>query len=338
MPEKLTIEQVRKFFEEEDKEHTCTLLSTEYINCSTKLDFRCNLCGNTYQRDFNHEKRRKAFCCTACSRKRAGKKNSQTIDDVRNFINKNDVNHECTLLSTEYKNLSTPLLFKCNICGKEFKRDFAHVKRMRFRCAECGMLAGATKLEYTKEDVEEKIKESGYTIIGTYIKAAIPVKCVCSKGHEFDLRFSQYLNRGSGCPVCAIKRGKEHPNWKGGPELIEYLRKSLYSWKKQVMERDGYKCVLTGDTNFVIHHLNGFNIYVDETFNELNLPRLEHIDDYTQEQIETIVNTLLSKHRLEDGITISQKLHNEFHTIYGRGNNTKEQFVDFCKTKGYKFE
>lgn len=44
-----------------------------------------------------------------------------TFQEIQNFIKENDVNNDCTLLSTEYKNGTTPLLFRCNRCGETFE-------------------------------------------------------------------------------------------------------------------------------------------------------------------------------------------------------------------------
>ena len=49
-------------------------------------------------------------------------------EDVVKFLEENDVNKDCTLISTSYVNNTTPLSFKCNLCGKNFERDFAHLK------------------------------------------------------------------------------------------------------------------------------------------------------------------------------------------------------------------
>lgn len=37
------------------------------------------------------------------------------------------------------------------------------------------------------------------------------------------------------------------------------------------------------------------------------------------------------KRKLDNGITLSKKAHKEFHKIYGRKNNTKEQLEEFLK-------
>lgn len=261
MPKKITIEEIQNFIQENDKDNNCTLLSTEYKNSITPLEFLCNKCGSRFERDWAHLKRRR-FSCQNCANK-FQHKNKFTIQDVQNFINQNDVNHECQLLSTEYINNSSPLKLRCNLCGRDFERDFAHIQRRRFRCPECGIITGAKKLVYTQEDVDNTIGELGYTRIGPYINASTPFEVVCKRGHRTSLMFSYYLCGHSGCKKCAdIERsGPNAPNWRGGEnEVINTLRKSITEWKQQVLQRDNYCCAISGaKKDLVIHHIVGFN-------------------------------------------------------------------------------
>ena len=42
-----------------------------------------------------------------------------TLEEVQAFIDEYDINDDCILLSTEYKNSVTPLTFYCNNCGED---------------------------------------------------------------------------------------------------------------------------------------------------------------------------------------------------------------------------
>lgn len=55
-------------------------------------------------------------------------KQKYTIESVREFLLENDTHHECELLSTEYFNSKTKMLFRCNICGENFERSFDALK------------------------------------------------------------------------------------------------------------------------------------------------------------------------------------------------------------------
>ena len=85
--------------------------------------------------------------------------------------------------------------------------------------------------------------------------------------------------------------------------LHEKARKSLeYKfWRKSVFGRDNYTCQKYGikGGHLHAHHINNFS---------------DH------EELRTSI---------ENGITLSKIAHKEFHKIYGKKNNTKEQLVAF---------
>ena len=137
--QKYTIDSVRSFLLEHDINHDCELLSTEYISTKTKLKFHCNICGENFERSFETLKTSVNYCCGKCSKKKSGGTRIQgSIQEVRQFLKDNDIEKQCTLLSKKYINSQSPLRFKCNLCGKEFERNFQKLKLGRFRCPDCG--------------------------------------------------------------------------------------------------------------------------------------------------------------------------------------------------------
>ena len=100
-------------------------------------------------------------------------------------------------------------------------------------------------------------------------------------------------------------RGSKHWNWKGGITPIN--KKIKYSiefklWREAVFKRDNFTCQKTnigGKLN--AHHINNF----------AEFPKLRFV--------------------IDNGITLSEKMHQEFHKKYGRTNNTKEQLLEFLK-------
>lgn len=339
MSKKLTIQDVQKYIDE-NGQGKCILLSTEYKNNSTPLDFLCCSCGKQFQRDFMHVKRGR-FECPECGYNKRSCPTRQSIDDVKNFIEKYDTRHLCTLLSTEYKNTKTPLKFKCNICGKEFERDFDHLQRDGgiFACTQCSRKMDGKLLHYIQEEVEQDIIKSGYILLEPYINASTPIKCKCSKHNlEFNLRYADYRCGNHGCPECGLDklRGPNNYRWKGGiSPLIHSLRTVTNPWKIKILEEYNYKCdILKCHTNELqVHHLNfNFSDLIREAMQNMNIKFIENstIGDYAPEDIEKLYKELLRLHFDKvQGVVLDKKIHMLFHSIYGKENNTPEQYYEF---------
>ena len=102
-------------------------------------------------------------------------------------------------------------------------------------------------------------------------------------------------------------RGENNPAWLP-PELrkvtaSEQIRQSAEykEWRLSVWIRDKTKCQICGIRKdpMVAHHLDGFNAFPEKRFD------------------------------VDNGVTLCDFHHISFHSNYGFGNNTKEQFEDF---------
>lgn len=101
-----------------------------------------------------------------------------------------------------------------------------------------------------------------------------------------------------------FKKGNVPWTWRGGITPINIkIRSSLeYSfWRKSCLKRDNFTCQKTGiiGGDLVVHHINNFAEFPELRF------------------------------AIDNGITLSEKSHVEFHKKYGKRNNTKEQIVEF---------
>ena len=98
--------------------------------------------------------------------------------------------------------------------------------------------------------------------------------------------------------------GKNHPRWKGGiTSENERIRHSIeFSlWRESVFARDNWTCQKTGVKGGKLHphHIKNFAQYPELRF------------------------------AIDNGITLSEEAHREFHKKYGRKNNTQEQLEEF---------
>ncbi|MGM0582977.1 MAG: HNH endonuclease [Bacteroidota bacterium] len=100
--------------------------------------------------------------------------------------------------------------------------------------------------------------------------------------------------------------GPDHPNWNPNltPEERTKKRRKLQriKWRERVYERDNYTCQVCGD----------------DTGGNLNAHHLYNYMDYPSKRAD-----------IDNGITLCEDCHKEFHKQYGWGENTAEQFEDF---------
>jgi len=112
--------------------------------------------------------------------------------------------------------------------------------------------------------------------------------------------------------------------------IASYIRTHINDWKKQSMKECDYKCVLTGDKNFDIHHLYSVCNILKDVFEDEDIIKKDVFEDYTDNELEEIVEKfkiIQSKYPL--GVCVSRKLHTLFHSLYGSGNNYPEQWYRF---------
>ena len=111
-----------------------------------------------------------------------------------------------------------------------------------------------------------------------------------------------------------------------------YVRRHNQQWKKDSMKNCNFVCVITGERFDDIHHIYGLNLILNETMYNLNIEVKENMDDYTSEELRNILDTfrnIQSTYPL--GVCLSKPVHSLFHSIYGYGDNTQEQWNEFVK-------
>jgi len=103
------------------------------------------------------------------------------------------------------------------------------------------------------------------------------------------------------------KKGKDSSLWRGGkmknyPELFRIRMSIEYRlWREAVFARDNWTCQKTNVKGCKLHahHIQNFNQYPELRF------------------------------AIDNGITLSEKAHREFHKKYSTQNNTKKQIIEF---------
>lgn len=261
-----------------------------------KYEFTCRNCGNQFK---TNNKRQNKFCCEEC--KNNYKPHKET--------------------------------FNCEYCGKEMVKNARNYKKNskhHFCSSECSY-----KFRKEVENIKDNCKYCGKEIYRTHSKVKEGKGLFCSR--ECSSKYKSENYRGENhkcynkvvvkCDYCGkdklivpsdLKKYKTHfcstecmgayrrsPN-KSDDEIYEKRKTQEHKdWTNNVYKKDNYTCVITGQVGYRLnaHHLNGYHWDVDNRFN------------------------------IDNGVTLSEEIHKEFHSIYGVKNNTIEQFIEFYNMK-----
>lgn len=152
------------------------------------------------------------------------------------------------------------------------------------------------------------IKEIGTKDYGGSSKVKWLCKCDC--GNHTELFTSTLTTGNTKSCGCLSKEmiGEKSPAYK--PHLTEEdRRKGRYAiggfyadkWRRQVFEKDNYTCEACGQHGGTLnaHHLDGWSWCKDKRFD------------------------------IDNGITLCKECHIDFHKMYGKTHNTKEQFEEY---------
>ncbi len=142
------------------------------------------------------------------------------------------------------------------------------------------------------------------------------VRCYCGKIFLTRAnRIVRGVTKSCGCyqkQQLSIRRSKIvgplHPLWNPNKTEAERLHKRprMKKWRNAVYKRDNYTCQCCNKKSapdMVGHHLDGWH-WCEE-----------------------------GRYDVDNGITLCGKCHNLFHKIYGKGNNTRQQFEEFLKER-----
>ena len=204
-------------------------------------------------------------------------------------------------------NTYSKLEIKCK-CGKTFPKSFNNFKSHNQRqCKGCGKkkISEANKGKYVPEETKNKISEARK-----------------GKKHSEETRKK----------ISEANKGEKHPRWNGGiTSIANHLRKYIKPWKTYSMEYSDYKSILSGKPFKHIHHVNkNFSEIAELTFKIANIEVKETIEEYTSEELEKLENICLMLHYLfGPGVCLTEEEHKLFHSLYGKHDNTKEQFEEF---------
>ena len=157
---------------------------------------------------------------------------------------------------------------------------------------------------FASEIIKEKIRKTNLEKYGVEVPTQNPE----IKKKALNTCLEKYGVPSYGVIYSREHKGELSPTWKGG---VEYHRveRSTYEyryWRKSVFERDFYRCQCCG-----IKSGKGISV-------ELNAHHIHNWKDNEDLRYCT-----------DNGITLCDKCHMNFHSIYGKTNNNEQQLEEF---------
>ena len=242
--------------------------------------------------------------CSVCKTKIM--KTPKEIERSKNHYCSNDCRSVGVKLNQSGRNnpnfKNKTLIVKCKNCSKDFvilecnlKNINGKYKKNLYCSNKCKALHQKIILRNNKNP---NFRNSKKIILCSY----------CSKSYKKridKITANNYCsNECKALHQKVLLTGTNNPNYLHGlSEKIRNERRMIdgYSyWREQVFMRDSYKCqICNGDKTLNAHHLNGYNWFIE------------------------------GRTDIRNGVTLCVDCHNKFHNIYGRGNNTKEQFEEY---------
>ena len=172
------------FIKEQLDKEGYTLLSKEYINSSTKLEY---ICPKGHEHSITWRNWKIGHRCPYCVG--LGK---PTIDIIRNSFEKENY----TLLSKEYINNNTKLKYIC-------PNNHAHsiIWRNWQRGDRCPHCVGNAKLSI--DFIKPLFEKEGYVLVSTeYKNSHTRLQYICQEGHRHSVSWAAW-SKGNRCPYCA---------------------------------------------------------------------------------------------------------------------------------------
>lgn len=331
------------------------------------VDVKCDYCGKIIQKQYSvYLKQRKILEKDACSKCAVVKSNesikSQCIENKRyknalvkindynflkkekfisNFIEKSK-EKDYVLLPFIYTNSKDKYMYVCNKhteLGIQYASAW-NICKSNNTCKKCISEYNSNIRKFDYEYVKEEVEKNGKNkLLSTdYSRAIDKLLITCSEcGNPYEITFNKLRYKDYGvCRSCWLKNnvGENSSHWLGGRTSLNcFLRCSINDWKKASLEHANYTCDISGmhSRKLEVHHAyKSFRDIVEEVLSETGLDVRSEINEYSIDELIVLKDKCVELHnKYGFGICIESKYHQQFHNLYGRFNNTIEQYIEF---------
>lgn len=242
-----------------------------------------------------------------------------TEQDIQNYIS--NINNEIQVVDfNNFKNSKDIIKVRCTTCKFEW---YVRIGNLIYKKSGCPMCNNNSKCN------DNNINWHG---------GSMEVECcVCGKKIKRNRAWIESIKYYTCSYECMGKMrsekytGENSSMWKGGvTEISEYLRHNIEEWKRDTRIKYNDKCDITQNKSEIVHHIYSFNKILAEIFESTGLSIHYNICDYTEEELKLLKKECLRLHyKYGLGVCLTNEIHEQFHSIYGYGNNTFEQYEEF---------
>jgi hypothetical protein len=301
---RISYDVVKNAFENKNLE----LLTKEYKNDSTPLEFKCLIHKDIIQTVNYDSLRSKNVGCRICGRINQGNNNPRKLnfEDIKNIFELKGYK----LLDNDYNNSHAKLKYICPIHPDNIQYISITNLKHNKGCRYCGIEKAAKSKRILYKDILNSFNDKDLTLLSSkYINYKTKLKFKCNKHPEIiqHICYGNLLKDFYSCKICRNDAVKGQNNWNWNPNLSdeERITQRKYEeykiWRKNVFERDKYTCQICGiiGKKLNAHHLNSYS------------------------------NNPESRVDINNGITLCKNCHLNFHKLYGFKNSTKIQFDNY---------
>ena len=189
---KWNIDLIKELFES----YGYTLLSTQYKNNKSKLDY---ICPKGHRHSISLVNFQNGKRCPECY----GNK-KYTYQEVKRIFEKEGY----ILLSKEYKSANEKLEYKCSNGHIHYVtlNSFNHGTR----CPECRNIKMNQKMKKSTEEIKDLFLQEGYILLeNEYINAHQKLRLQCPNGHTISLSYDKF-QQGVRCSKCNASKSERY--------------------------------------------------------------------------------------------------------------------------------
>lgn len=258
------------------------------------IDVKCNNCNKIFQKEYRFvSKYKKHYCSKECQSKH---KSNLALKEFEKRIGGEDA---YTYLKREYiDNKKTTRQISLDVYGTKGNSPniASWIKNLGI---ELRQGSEAVKIQWINN--EERRKQASRIMKINSLNADRSFM----QTKEYKKKQSE-IHKGDKNGMFGVT-GKNHPNWNPDRTHERRIKERKTGkdreWKIAIFQRDRRTCRKCGKEkrNLVAHHINSYDIHEKERYD------------------------------VNNGVTLCEECHKDFHHKYGYGKNTRKQFEEFMK-------